>query len=110
MNTNSKPLGNRMSLQDTAVDATVSSIASKWGMGGGTMASIFGWFTSNAAAVLIGILVTVLGFLINYYFQRRRDRRETEQIEFKRELQLAEERRRKELHEAQLAAIRERGL
>lgn len=95
-------------VQDLATDTVVTSVASKWGMGGGTLAATFGWLTSNGAAVVIGILVTVLGFCINYIFQRRRDRREVEQKEFDRMIALAEEKRRQELHEAQLQAIRER--
>lgn len=93
-------------VQEIAVDGTVASVATKWGMGGGTLAAAFGWLTSNGAAVLIGIFVTVLGFIINYIFQRRRDRREAEQAKLSRKLELAEEKRRQELHEVQLLAIR----
>lgn len=96
------------SMQELATDAVVSSVATKYGMGGGALAAAFGWLTNNGVAVAIGILVTVLGFFINYIFQRRRDRREVEQKEFDRQLALAEERRRQELHEAQLRAIQER--
>lgn len=95
-------------VHEIAVDGTVASVATKWGMGGGTLAAAFGWLTSNGAAVLIGIFVTVLGFIINYIFQRRRDRREAEQAEFFRELKLAEEKRQQELHEVQLLVIRTR--
>lgn len=72
----------------TSVEATVSSIASK-GMGGGTMTSIYGWVTSNEAMVLIGVVVTILGFVMNCIFQFRRDRRE------------------QELHRSKLAALNE---
>ena len=95
-------------VQDLATDTVVTSVATKWGMGGGTIAATFGWLTSNGVAVAIGILVTVLGFVVNYIFQRRRDRREVEQKAFDRQLALAEEKRRQELHEAQLRAIHER--
>lgn len=84
----------------------VSSIATRWGMGGGTATSIFGWLTSNSAAVLIGILVTIAGFILNYWFQQRREKREIEQLLFQREIALAEDRRKEEIHQAQLAAIR----
>lgn len=95
-------------VHDLATDTVVVSVATKWGMGGGAIATAFGWFTHNGVAVAIGILVTVLGFIVNYIFQRRRDRREEEQKEFDRTLALAEEKRRQELHEAQLRAIQAR--
>lgn len=89
-----------------STDGLLAITVSKWGMSGGTVAAALGWLTSNGAAVLIGICVTVLGFVINYIFQRRRDRREAEQAKFSRELELAEEKRRQELHEVQLLVIR----
>ncbi len=92
--------------QEIVVDGTIASAATKWGMGGGTLAAAFGWLISNGAAVFIGIFITVLGFVVNYIFQRRRDNREKEQAMFSRELDLAEERRRQELHEAQLLSLR----
>lgn len=95
-------------VHDLATDTVVASVATKWGMGGGAIAATFGWLTSNGVAVAIGILVTIMGFIVNYIFQRRRDHREVEQKEFDRQLALAEEKRRQELHEAQLRAIQER--
>ena len=87
-------------------DATFSWIATKIGMGGGTLASIFGWFTSNGAAVFIGILITVLGFVMNAWFQRRRDAREEAEANLRREHQIMRELRLQELHQAQLEALR----
>jgi hypothetical protein len=60
-----------------SVEATVTSIASK-GMSGGAATSMFGWMTSNEAIALIGVTITILGFVINIVFQIRRDRREQE--------------------------------
>ena len=87
-------------VQELATDTLVTSVATKWGMGGGTVATALGWLSSNGAAVLIGILITVAGFITNYIFQRRRERREIEQTEFEQRLALTEEKRRQELHEA----------
>lgn len=101
MNRNSKPMANL----DVAVEATVSSVAMKYGMGGGTVAAAIGWLSSSGAAVLIGIAVTVLGFIVNYVFQRRRDRREAIHADLQHQLELAEERRRQEMHEAQLRIL-----
>lgn len=91
---------------DVVRETATASIATKWGMGGGTATSIFGWLTSNGAAVLIGIVVTVAGFILNYWFQRRRDTREIANIQFQHKLALAEEQRKQEIHLAQLEAIR----
>lgn len=91
---------------DAALEATVSSVAMKYGMGGGTVAAVLGWLSSSAAAVLIGIVVTVLGFIVNYIFQRRREKREIRHAEFQRQLELSEERRREEWHVAQLEVLR----
>lgn len=61
----------------TSVEATVASAASK-GMGGGTVTSVYGWITSNEMIALVGLTITILGFIVNCIFQYRRDRREQE--------------------------------
>lgn len=61
----------------SSAEATVTSLASK-GMGGGATASIFGWITSNEAIAIVGVVITILGFVVNFIFQVRRDRREQE--------------------------------
>ncbi len=72
----------------TSVEATISSVASK-GMSGGTVTSVYGWITSNEAMALIGVIVAVLGFIVNCIFQFRRDMRE------------------QELHRSKLAALKD---
>ena len=109
-----KPLSNP---QFDSTDATFSWIATKIGMAGGTLASVFGWFTSNGAAVFVGILITILGFVMNAWFQRRRDARELlyhqrkdarEEAEtaLHREHEIKREQRLEEMHQAQLEALR----
>lgn len=88
------------------VDATVSTIATRWGMAGGAAGSVYGWLTSNGTAIFIGIVITFLGFVVNFYFQRRRDKREEDEKEFLRTIELAREQRAAELHAAQMAAIK----
>lgn len=95
-------------LSEKAVDATIASAATKWGMGGGAITSAFGMLTSNGSVAFIGIVLTVLGFIINHTFQKRRELRELEEAEFRRTLALAEESRRTEMHAAQLAALRDK--
>ena len=87
-------------------DATFSWIATKIGMAGGTLASVFGWFTSNGAAVFVGILITILGFVMNAWFQRRRDAREEAEANLRREHQIMRELRLQELHQAQMETLR----
>ena len=98
-----KPLSNP---QFDSTDATFSWIATKIGMAGGTLASVFGWFTSNGAAVFVGILITILGFVMNAWFQRRRDAREEAEANLCREHQIMRELRLEEMHQAQLEALR----
>lgn len=93
-------------------DAMVTSTATWGGMGGGTLTSVVGWLMSDGAVAFIGVAVTVLGFIVNHIFQIRRDRREIERDrlltaheEFTKQLGLAEEARRQEMHKAQLAAL-----
>lgn len=83
-------------------DAVVSDVATKWGMGGGTVATFYGWITSSAAAILIGIVVTVGGFVVNYYFQRKRHQKEMEFNELRTQLLLKDEQRKQEMHELEL--------
>lgn len=92
-------------LGEITVGGVVASTASKW-TAGGAFATTYGWLTSSGAAVLIGILVTILGFVINYLYQRKRDAREIAAIKFRQELEMKEEKRREEFHLAQLAALK----
>ncbi len=89
----------RERLTEVPIESLVSSVATKGGMGGGTVAAMYGWLTSSAAAVLIGILVTVAGFIVNFIYQRRRDNREERE-------QMVREQREAELHQARLQQIR----
>lgn len=82
----------------------MTNVATKWGMGGGTLSSVYGWVASNEAVILIGLFVTIAGFVINLIYQRKRDRREADEAELRKKLQEAEDRRREELHKAQMKA------
>lgn len=94
--------------QGQAVEAAAVSIATKVGMGGGSAASTVGWLASNNTVVVVGLFVTIVGFLINLYFQRRRDKRETRESELKMKLDLAEEKRNAELHKVQMSVLKRR--
>jgi len=60
-----------------SIEATVASVAAK-ASGGGSGAAIFGWLTSNEMLALLGVVIAFLGFVVNFIFQFRRDRREQE--------------------------------
>lgn len=89
----------RMNLRDlieAIPDAAAISISTKTTLGAGAsglFASVAQW---NWTAI-VASTVAIVGLGANLYFQRRRDRREREDA-----------RRREELHQAQLAALKER--
>lgn len=68
--------------QTASTDASIASVASKatvYGWAG----SMFGFLTDAGIAVAIGTVITVAGFLLNWYFQRRVKKKELELIESK---------------------------
>ena len=57
------------------VDATLAAIGSK-ATYTGAGASIVGWLTSSQAGILFGIILGVGGFLVNWYYRAKEDRRQ----------------------------------
>ncbi|HHP4504691.1 hypothetical protein B9X73_03900 [Acinetobacter baumannii] len=57
------------------VEVVASTAATKSMYAGGGV-TLFGWYFQVSAATAIGLIITVLGFLVNFYFQYRRDKRE----------------------------------
>lgn len=72
-------------------DAALASVASKTTLYG-YAGSMYGFLADNGVAIAIGTIVTVGGFVMNWYFQRRRNQREILAAE-------AKEQREKEMHE-----------
>ena len=64
-----------------AVGVTVGKVAS---IGGGTAGLVFG-LTANEVAALAGIVIGVLGLLVQWHYNRRRDRREAAEHEARME-------------------------
>ncbi len=60
--------------QQTAYEAALAAVGSK-ATYGGAGASVFGWFTSNEFALLVGVVVAVGGFVINWYYKHKEDKR-----------------------------------
>ena len=56
------------------VDATMAAIGSK-ATYTGAGASVLGWLMSSQAGILIGILIGVGGFLVNWYYRHKEDKR-----------------------------------
>ncbi len=44
----------------------------------GALTTGLGWLTSNTLIALVGLLMAILGFIVNLYFQHRRDKREAQ--------------------------------
>lgn len=67
-------------------DALIANSSVKWGMGGGAATSIFGSLSNNDLLVIIGIVTTALGFLVNLGYQYKRDKRAEKAFELKKKL------------------------
>lgn len=73
-----------MELHD--IDASLANASVKWGMGGGSLTSIFGYLSSSDLLMIVGVITTALGFMVNLVFQYRRDVRAKEEHELKKKL------------------------
>ena len=58
-----------------AIETTIAATGQKMAVAGGG-ASFLGWVTSSDWLAFVGILVAVLGFVINIYFSYQRNKRE----------------------------------
>lgn len=92
---------------DTINDTTIANFTAKYGMGGGALTSVIGWLSSSEAVVLIGVIVTILGFLVNLIFQVRRDKRQKERDDLEKQLLIAKEKREEKLFEEQMKQLKE---
>jgi hypothetical protein len=64
----------------TSIDATLAAAGSKATVvGSGT--TLVSWLLSSQFGVLIGLILSIAGFLINLYFKARRDRRDQREHE-----------------------------
>ena len=62
-------------MKDQTLEATVSAAASKATYtGAGT--SVMGWMLSSEFTILIGLLVAIGGFLVNWYYKAKEDKRQ----------------------------------
>lgn len=69
-----------MDEKSTTIDAAIAAAGSKATYtGAGT--SLLAWMTSSEAGVVIGIVIGVVGLIVNVYFKIREDRRKQEEHE-----------------------------
>lgn len=61
-------------MKNEAAELVVASAASK-STYAGAASMFFGWVASSEAAIVIGMVVGVLGLLINWYYKAKADRR-----------------------------------
>lgn len=66
---------------------------------GGNVSVLWGALSNSGTAVFVGLVVTILGFAMNYYFKQDERKRAVQQQDFENKLKL-------ELHEAQLAKLK----
>lgn len=64
-----------MSTEHATLDATLAAAGSK-ATYGGSGASVVGWLMSSEFGVLVGILIGVGGFCVNWYYRHKQDKRE----------------------------------
>ena len=60
-----------------AIDATLAAAGSKATYTGAGAFTV-GWFLSSEFGIFVGLLLGVGGFILNWYYSRKRDRREQE--------------------------------
>lgn len=98
-----------MSIADNIKTGTVETALASAGtksMWGGSVTSVIGYLSTSSAAVLVGVIITVLGFIFSMYFQRKAHIRQTEEWEIRKLIAEKEEARKEELHELQLKQLR----
>jgi hypothetical protein len=74
MNTDENNFPSRTARHVAAVGGATTFSTKTTYAGGGT--ALVGGLTANEWLTVIGVLIAVLGFLTNLYFQHRRDKRE----------------------------------
>lgn len=67
-----------MNQQQETVEAAVAAMGSKVTYAG-SAGSVLGWMASSEGGVVIGIMVGVVGLLVNVWFKAREDRRQQEE-------------------------------
>ena len=69
----------------STIDATFAAAGSK-ATYAGAGASVSGWLLSSEGAAMCGIIIGLLGLIVNFYFKRREDKR----LQAEHEIRMAE--------------------
>ncbi|GER16672.1 holin [Variovorax boronicumulans] len=72
-------------MEKEAIEAVVTTVASK-STYGGAATSILGWFASSEATIVVGLVVAVAGLAVNWYYKAKADRRYQVEHEVRMEL------------------------
>ena len=72
-------------VKQEAIEASVAASASKLTYGGAATVGI-GWLLSSEGAVLVGMIVGVAGFVVNFYYKHKEDRRQERAAQLNEEL------------------------
>lgn len=91
-------------VQEASANTVISTVASK-ATYGGAAASVFGWLASSEAGVVFGVLLGVIGLLVNVWFKFREDKRQELRQQIEDEARVRHEQRQQVEHEARLRAI-----
>ena len=63
-----------MMLQKETIEAALAAVGSK-ATYGGAGATVAGWLLSNEFAVLAGLALGLAGFVVNWYYRHKADKR-----------------------------------
>lgn len=72
-------------VKQEAIEASVAASASKLTYGGAATVGL-GWLLSSEGAVLVGMIVGVAGFIVNFYYKHKEDRRQERAAKLNEEL------------------------
>lgn len=53
---------------------------------GGAAAMGLGWLASNEGAIVVGMIVAIAGFIVNFYYKRKEDSRQEREARLREEL------------------------
>lgn len=73
-----------MSTQHHTLDATLAAVGSKATYGGAST-SVVSWLLSSEFGMIAGITIALAGFIVNWYYKHKEDRRQ--QAEHERRMQ-----------------------
>lgn len=74
--------------------------------GGGFATTAVGWLASSTGIAITGLVLTIIGFAANMFYQRKRDWRDKEATKLRTKLELKDDLRKQELHDLQMQVLK----